>query len=68
MEGYPQAVGVCGTDGKTTTTSMLSQIVLENGLDPTVHIGGKLDAVGGSVRIGHSDVFLAEACEYQRSS
>ncbi len=67
MEGYPQAVGICGTDGKTTTTSMLSQIALENGLDPTVHIGGKLDAVGGSVRIGHSGVFLAEACEFRRS-
>ena len=67
MEGYPQAVGVCGAHGKTTTTSMLSQILVESGLDPSVHIGGKLDAIGGSTRIGRGGTFLAEACEFRRS-
>ena len=67
MQGYSWAVGVCGAHGKTTTTSMLSQILVECGLDPSVHIGGKLDAIGGSTRIGHSDIFLAEACEFRRS-
>lgn len=67
MEGYPQAVGICGAHGKTTTTSMLSQILVECGLDPTVHIGGKLDAIGGSTRIGQGQAFLAEACEFRRS-
>ena len=67
MEGYPQAVGVCGAHGKTTTTSMLSQILVECGLDPSVHIGGKLDAIGGSTRIGRGGAFLAEACEFRRS-
>lgn len=67
MEGYPQAVGVCGAHGKTTVTSMLSQILVECGLDPSVHIGGKLDAIGGSTRIGQGDIFLAEACEFNRS-
>lgn len=67
MEGYPHAVGVCGTHGKTTTTSMLSQILVECGLEPSVHIGGKLDAIGGSTRIGKGDTFLAEACEFRRS-
>ena len=67
MEGYSQAVGVCGAHGKTTVTSMLSQILLENGKDPSIHIGGRLDAVGGSTRVGHSPVFVAEACEYNRS-
>jgi len=67
MEGYRQAVGVCGAHGKTTVTSMLSQITVECGLDPTVHIGGRLDAIGGSTRIGHGDAFLAEACEFNRS-
>lgn len=67
MEGYPQAVGICGTHGKTTTTSMLSQILVECGLDPSVHIGGKLDAIGGSTRIGKGNAFLAEACEFRRS-
>lgn len=67
MEGYPNAVGVCGTHGKTTTTSMLSQILVECGKDPSISIGGKLDAVGGSTRIGKGDTFLAEACEFRRS-
>ncbi len=67
MEGYPQAVGICGAHGKTTTTSMLSQILVEGGLDPSVHIGGVLDAIGGSTRIGKGSTFLAEACEFRRS-
>jgi len=67
MEGYPQAVGICGAHGKTSTTSMLSQMLVECGLDPSVHIGGKLDAIGGSTRIGQGDAFLAEACEFRRS-
>ena len=67
MEGYPKAVGVCGAHGKTTVTSMLSQMMLENGFDPGVHIGGRLDAIGGSTRVGHGDLFIAEACEYNRS-
>ena len=67
MEGFSQAVGICGAHGKTTVTSMLSQILLENGMDPSIHIGGRLDAVGGSTRVGHSPIFVAEACEYNRS-
>ena len=67
MEGYARAVGVCGAHGKTTVTSMLSQMLMENNMDPSIHIGGRLDAVGGSTRVGHSDIFVAEACEYNRS-
>ena len=67
MEGYPRAVGICGAHGKTTVTSMLSQILVENGMDPSVAIGGRLDAIGGSTRIGHGGIFVAEACEYNRS-
>ena len=67
MEGFSKAVGVCGAHGKTTVTSMLSQMLVENGMDPSIHIGGRLDAVGGSTRIGRSDIFIAEACEYNRS-
>ncbi len=67
MDGFAKAVGICGAHGKTTTTSMLSQILLENGMDPSIHIGGRLDAVGGSTRVGHSDIFVAEACEFNRS-
>ncbi len=67
MEGYEQAVGVCGAHGKTSTTAMLSQVLLECGLDPSIHIGGTLDAVGGSTRIGQSGLFVAEACEFNAS-
>ncbi len=67
MEGYSEAVAISGTHGKTTTTAMLSQILLEGGMDPTIHIGGRLDAVGGSTRIGGGEAFVAEACEFSGS-
>ena len=67
MEGFPKAVGVCGAHGKTTVTSMLSQILMDSGMDPSIHIGGRLDAIGGSTRVGHSDIFISEACEFNRS-
>lgn len=67
MEGYRESVGICGAHGKTSTTSMLSQMLMEGGLDPSIHIGGKLDAIGGSTRIGKGGAFLAEACEFRRS-
>jgi len=67
MEGHQDAVCVSGTHGKTTTTSMLAQMLLDCGLDPAVHIGGRLDALGGSTRIGSEHVFVAEACEYAGS-
>ncbi|HNW86592.1 MAG TPA: UDP-N-acetylmuramate--L-alanine ligase [Candidatus Limiplasma sp.] len=67
MEGCGVAIGVCGTHGKTSTTSMLAQALVEAGADPTVHIGGSLDFIGGSTRIGNGDVFLTEACEFNAS-
>ena len=67
MEGYPFAVGVSGTHGKTTTTSMLAQAFLQAGANPTIHIGGELDFIGGSTRAGDHDDFICEACEYNAS-
>ena len=67
MKHYKHAVCVSGTHGKTTTTSLLSQIFLDADLDPTISVGGILPAIGGNVRIGHSDLFLTEACEYTNS-
>jgi len=64
METYPFAIGVSGTHGKTTTTSMLSMIMNRSGLDPTILVGGELDEIGGNVRAGHSKYFITEACEY----
>ena len=67
MKKYRESVAVSGTHGKTTTTSMIAMIMLEEGLDPTIHIGGELKAIGGTTRIGSSDYFITEACEYTES-
>ena len=67
MRGHKNAVCVCGAHGKTTTSSMIAESLLECGLDPTVHIGGRLDALGGGSRIGKKEVFVAEACEFHGS-
>ncbi len=67
MEGYPFAVGVSGTHGKTTTTSMLAQAFMQAGADPTIHIGGELDFIGGSTHVGGAHDFICEACEYNAS-
>jgi UDP-N-acetylmuramate--alanine ligase len=67
MDQYPNCIAVSGTHGKTTTTSMISCILLEGGLDPTIHVGGILDMIGGNTRIGDKNYFVAEACEYKDS-
>ena len=67
MRNYRLPVAVSGTHGKTTTTSMISEILMEAGTDPTLSIGGILDSIGGNVRIGNSSYFAAEACEYTNS-
>ena len=64
MKQYPHSVGIAGTHGKTTTTSILSVLLLAGELDPTITVGGVLDLIGGNLRIGSSDYFVAEACEY----
>ena len=67
MDNYSRSIAVSGTHGKTTTTSMISHILLAADTDPTISIGGILDAIGGNIRVGGSDVFLTEACEYTNS-
>lgn len=67
MRNYRTAIAVSGTHGKTTTTSMLSTVLLEAEKDPTISVGGILPAIGGNIRVGHSDTFLTEACEYTNS-
>lgn len=67
MKNYRMPVAVSGTHGKTTTTSMLSEILLAADADPTLSIGGILPSIGGNVRIGSGDSFVAEACEYTDS-
>lgn len=67
MANFARSIAVSGTHGKTTTTSMLTHILLQAQTDPTVSVGGMLDRIGGNIRVGHSDLFLTEACEYTNS-
>ena len=67
MRNYKEAVAVAGTHGKTTTTSMLTDILLAGGADPTVSVGGILRDIGGNIRVGGPELFVTEACEYTNS-
>ena len=67
MKNYKNAVGVAGTHGKTTTTSMLAHALIYADTDPTISVGGELDLIGGNIRCGKSDMFVTEACEYTNS-
>lgn len=67
MKNYKTPIAVSGTHGKTTTTSMISHVLLEGDLDPTISVGGILQAIGGNIRVGNSDTFITEACEYTNS-
>lgn len=67
MRNYETAIAVSGTHGKTTTTSMISHILLEGKCDPTISVGGILPAIGGNIRVGESETFVTEACEYTNS-
>lgn len=67
MKRYRYGIAISGTHGKTTTTSMITMIMLQSEKDPTVHIGGELEAIGGNTKIGSSGYFITEACEYYES-
>ena len=67
MQSYEMPVAIAGTHGKTTTTSMLSEVMLLAGLDPTLSIGGILPSIGGNFKIGGDKYFVTEACEYTNS-
>ncbi len=67
MDNYQNSIAVSGTHGKTTTTSMISQILLSAQCDPTISVGGILKAINGNLHIGHSEYFISEACEYTNS-
>lgn len=67
MKNYSNSVAVSGTHGKTTTSAMAGEILMAANYDPTLSIGGILPSINGNIRIGTSDYFLTEACEYTNS-
>lgn len=67
MRDYENVVCLSGTHGKTTSTSMMTLIAMEAGLDPTVMVGSNLPAIDGTLRIGGKGCFVAESCEYCNS-
>ena len=67
MKNYRVPVAVSGTHGKTTTTSMISEILLEADKDPTLNIGGVYPRIHGNSRVGGKDYMVLEACEYTNS-
>lgn len=67
MSRYKNAVGISGTKGKTTTTSLLSTVLLECGMDPSCLIGGTSKNLAANYRVGNGEVIVAESCEYQDS-
>ena len=64
---FNNTIAIAGTHGKTTTTSMLSVAFLEANMDPTISVGGELPAINSNYKIGNSEYFLTEACEYVES-
>ena len=66
-KAFDDTICVSGTHGKTTTTSMVSMCFIEASLDPSIQVGATLKAIDGNYRIGNSEHFIIEACEYVES-
>lgn len=63
-EMYQNCICVCGTHGKTTVSSMITQMFIETGNDPSAVIGGKLPLINSNGRVGGTDNMVCEACEF----
>ena len=64
---FTNCIGICGTHGKTTTSSMETQILMEAGLDPSAVIGGKLPLIDAYGRYGKTQNFVCESCEFNNT-
>ncbi len=64
---FEDTIGISGTHGKTTTTSMISCCFLRANMDPNIQVGAVLKEINGNYRIGNSEYFILEACEYVES-
>lgn len=67
LKKYKNSICISGTHGKTTTTSIVSEILLKANTNPTITVGGNLPSINGNLRIGGNDFIVAEACEYVNS-
>ena len=67
MSEKNKSVAVAGAHGKTTTTSIISLLMMNAGFDPTILVGGNLSEINGNVKLGQSEYFVTEACEYMDS-
>ena len=66
-KAFKDTICISGTHGKTTTTSMISLCFLEANMDPSIQVGAYLKQINGNYRVGNSDYFIIEACEYVES-
>ncbi len=66
-KAFKNTICVSGTHGKTTTTSMISMCFLEAYKDPSIQVGAYLKPIDGNYRVGNSEYFIIEACEYVES-
>lgn len=66
-KAFNDTICISGTHGKTTTTSMISSCFLEGKLDPTIQVGAYFKQINGNYRLGNSEYFIIEACEYVES-
>ncbi len=64
---YKDTITISGTHGKSTTTSMVSLCFLEANLDPSIQVGAELPQIDGNYKVGNSENFIIEACEYVES-
>ena len=67
MKNYDTPIAISGTHGKTTTTTMISEILLQAKKDPTITVGGIVRSINSAIRVGSPDYFVFEACEYTNS-
>lgn len=65
MKNFDSSIAVSGTHGKTTTTSMIAEIIKDEEINPTIMLGGQLKDIDGNIKYGDEKLFLTEACEYK---
>lgn len=62
---YKYVIAISGSHGKTTTTAMIAEILMQANKNPTIHIGGNLNSISSSYKLGGNEFFVTEACEYK---